>query len=160
VQRRKEKTMNRQSHLISLLVIAVVALVLAGPTTAGELVPFQGGGSGVLYADFTISGVGQLTHMGRMTFASNMVGGVTFTAANGDMLFVFGLGSEVIDSTHILNDHVISGGTGRFQDATGSFTTLLEFASPLFTTPPPTSSAFPIPFTWVLEGVISPPGAN
>jgi hypothetical protein len=146
-----------------LSILALAALALASPAMAGEQVPFKGHGSGVLYADFTISGAGEASHMGRLTFASSTtppnVGGVTFTAANGDMLFIIGVSSTIIDSTHVLNYHVIVGGTGRFQGATGSFTTLLEFAYPLFATPPP-PSAFPIPFSWVLEGVISSPGAN
>ena len=79
------------------------------------------------------SGSGNATHLGRfeMTFefAVNVlsfygVGSYHFTAANGDSIFtrVEGTGTVPDPFSHIVETHTITGGTGRFTGATGSFT--------------------------------------
>src|SRR6476620_6795219 len=125
---------------ISLLVAALVALVLTGPASAGEQVPFKGRSSGVVtavgfdpvagIAYARVEGEGQATHLGRFTVTADVtvdavtgiaMGPWTLTAANGDMLFVTFV-SFIIDATHGGGDFTIVGGTGHFQGATGSYT--------------------------------------
>lgn len=53
-------------------------------------------------------------------------GSTTITAANGDELYTtyFTLGTDNGDGTYtVVGEHEITGGTGRFKDADGSFTT-------------------------------------
>jgi hypothetical protein len=81
------------------------------------------------------SGSGNATHLGRFTvtfeFAVDVrnftgVGSAHFIAANGDSIFtdVEGLGTDpaVDPVSSIVETHTITGGTGRFAGATGSFT--------------------------------------
>ena len=54
-----------------------------------------------------------------------LLGTATFTAANGDTLTatIAGLGTRTSPTTlSIVEVYTITGGTGRFADATGSFT--------------------------------------
>jgi hypothetical protein len=79
-------------------------------------------------------GTGTATHLGRYAEHVTMViniptlsstGTATFTAANGDTLLatVAGQATRTSPTTlSILEDYTITGGTGRFADATGSFT--------------------------------------
>lgn len=80
-----------------------------------------------------VVGTGVATHIGRFTLVAlddqanfpNITGTVTITAANGDEIFVthtgffqdLGNGRAVLDF-----DNTITGGTGKFAGATGSFT--------------------------------------
>jgi hypothetical protein len=165
--------MKRRFYGISLLIAALAALALGGPARAGEQVPFKGRSSGVVtvvgfdpvagIASTHVEGEGVATHLGRFTLtadatvAVNLPGGPaagswTLTAANGDQLFVTFVASG-IDPTHGIGDFTIEGGTGRFQGATGSYTQLIEFATPPGSTP---STAY----TDVLAGWISSPGSN
>jgi hypothetical protein len=125
------------------LALAVLAVLgLAGPTTAGEQVPFRG----VLEGSFTSTpipgtptalvvagGTGQATQLGHFSFdfplTVNLVlqagtGTYTFTAANGDKVF-----ADVVAQSSLLPNGLrrvveiatITGGTGRFAGATGGF---------------------------------------
>jgi hypothetical protein len=123
----------------ALVVLAVVGLV--GPAAAGEQVPFQGSYEG----RFTVTQLtppfqlvvaiaeGEATRLGHFRFDSTLtvdsvlqIGGgtSTFTAANGDTAL-----ADVITRSSILPNGlrhveeigVITGGTGRFAGATGSF---------------------------------------
>jgi hypothetical protein len=79
-------------------------------------------------------GTGTATHLGRYTEHVTMVinlptlsstGAATFTAANGDTLLatVAGQATRTSPTTlSIVEVYTITGGTGRFADATGSFT--------------------------------------
>jgi hypothetical protein len=81
------------------------------------------------------SASGNATHLGRYTMTSefqvNLVtlaggGFADFIAANGDSLFTAVTGqaspTENPDALAIVETHTITGGTGRFAGATGSFT--------------------------------------
>lgn len=86
-----------------------------------------------------ISGTGHATHLGASTFVANATvnfntpppfaisGTAVFTAANGDQFFTSFTGLSIPtgngNSRGIIN-HTITGGTGRFEDASGSFTGL------------------------------------
>jgi hypothetical protein len=79
-------------------------------------------------------GTGTATHLGRYTEHIVMTinlptlsstGTATFTAANGDTLLasVVGQATRTSPTTlSIVEDYTITGGTGRFADATGGFT--------------------------------------
>ncbi len=77
-------------------------------------------------------GTGTATHLGRYTVASEFtltpatstaVGRITFTAANGDVLTATFTGRSVttVGVVAIVETATITGGTGRFAGATGSF---------------------------------------
>jgi hypothetical protein len=122
---------------------------LAGSAPAKKEVPFKGFVQAVesyvvqlppavqfptLFVDTTGSGVA--THLGLFTvtweFTVNLdngagIGSAHFTAANGDSVFTESLGQgnpteEDPDVSFIVEEHTITGGTGRFAGATGSFT--------------------------------------
>ena len=79
------------------------------------------------------NGGGNATHLGRYTATfefqvdlrtSTAFGSFVFTAANGDSLFGTFTGHATPAGTvaSIVETATITGGTGRFDDATGSFT--------------------------------------
>jgi hypothetical protein len=94
-----------------------------------------------------ITGTGQATHLGQSVFVANatvnlttpppfaIAGTAVFTAANGDQFYTRFTGTSTPTgpgtSRGVIN-HVITGGTGRFADATGSFTgiALVNTANP------------------------------
>lgn len=84
-----------------------------------------------------ITGNGHATQLGNGTFVAlstltisgqppfNLSGTATFTAANGDEFYTSFTGTASPNnngSLTIFNNHTITGGTGRFQNATGHFT--------------------------------------
>jgi hypothetical protein len=94
-------------------------------------------------------GTGTATYLGRYTLVSDYAlnaatlwGSVsmTFTAANGDLLFATGTaqGTPQQDgSIHSHEDLTITGGTGRFEGATGSFVLMqVDLAPNLFSSGP------------------------
>jgi hypothetical protein len=129
------------NHPAVCLVLAFLAtLVLAGPTDAGEQVPFKGRLEGVVtvtpltppFMFVLVEGSGNATHLGRLTWVAMLVaspveaaGTFQFTAANGDMLFADFTGQSSPTATpgvlYIEETATITGGTGRFAGATGSF---------------------------------------
>ena len=130
----------RASRLIfSLLVISMVSTTAMGGAVS---VPFKGSWSGeTISADFAnfppivgvvAAGSGQLTHLGRYTMSSphttnvetgETIGDQIFTAANGDMLTAFCAGFALPEDGVVVGslDCEITGGTGRFDGATGSY---------------------------------------
>jgi hypothetical protein len=127
---------------ISLLAAISLIAVFASPAVAREQVPFKGSlalvQTGEVQGGFFVvegSGVGNATKLGRysVTFheqvdlsAGTATGTYDFVAANGDILaasFV-GHGTPTPDPSLLLLDQVgtITGGTGRFAGATGTFT--------------------------------------
>jgi hypothetical protein len=135
--------MKRYSSAAGLALTVVVALGLAGPAAAGEPVPFKGS----LEGDVTISpltppfvqadvhATGNATQLGEFTLDiphkvnradRTAVGTYVFTAANGDMLFADFTGkatpTAIPGVLYIEETATITGGTGRFAGATGSFT--------------------------------------
>jgi len=129
----------RSTATITLALIA--ALRLAGPAAAGEYVPFKG----KLQGDVTrtpapplvmvdINAKGNATHLGRFTLdvphfvdpMKGMAAGIyQFTAANGDVLCAEFSGqaspTDELGVLYIEETATITGGTGRFAGATGSF---------------------------------------
>jgi hypothetical protein len=86
-------------------------------------------------ASVTRDGGGTATYLGKYTEHITMqiniptrhgIGAATFTAANGDTLTATVDGQATLTSTpgvlSIVEVYTITGGTGRFADATGSFT--------------------------------------
>ena len=134
--------MRRFRSAAGLALAVVAALGLAGPMLAGEPVPFRGSLVGDVThtpvdarTDFVlVEATGTATHLGLFTVAvphfvdtptRTAAGYYEFTAANGDTLTadytesftptdVPGVFADVITAT-------ITGGTGRFAGATGSF---------------------------------------
>jgi hypothetical protein len=126
--------------LVSMLMVAVLlSTALTAQASAG--VPFKGSLKAVetqtievpyMYVDG--KGSGNATHLGRFTHSfegkvliPELVGEVTitFTAANGDKIYTYGTGggfpSGIPGYVVVKNNVTITGGTGRFAGATGSF---------------------------------------
>ena len=119
-----------------------VTAALAGTVAAEKQVPFKGSIQAVetFVVQFPIlfvqaSGSGHATHLGRFTvtyeFEVNIptfmgLGSAHFIATNGDSLFteVTGVGTDPNPFSSIVEAHTITGGTGRFAGATGSFTVM------------------------------------
>ena len=163
------KLASRMSTLANPLLIVCAFLAAGASVWAGPLVPF----SGSLEAHEAIvsedpgtsfvtdgSGGGIATHLGRFTlvweFTVNVGDGtgsgpVSYTAANGDQIFMTAAGRSEPTATpgvfHIVEIQIVTGGTGRFSGATGSFTVdrFVDLTTGL------TSGSF--------QGAISSPGA-
>ncbi len=119
----------------------LVTSAFAGPKAEHKQVPFRGSIQGVeiatvefplLFVDAT--GSGNASHLGRFTMTYELevdlltrpfhtFGSAVFTAANGDRLFtdIVGLGTPDGDFDSVVETHTITGGTGRFEGASGSF---------------------------------------
>ena len=138
--------MTRHNSVARLTLALLALLALAGPAAAerqGKQVPFRGRLEGNVttvtpltppFVAVTLEGEGHATQLGHFDVSSSIVanaadgtavGTYEFTAANGDTLTadyteyftptdVPGVFSDVITAT-------ITGGTGRFAGATGSF---------------------------------------
>jgi hypothetical protein len=132
--------------LMSLLALAVVAPAAA---LAKADRPLKGRGSGTTTFDFgivpipgTAEGTARFSHLGKSTYSSEytitfssataftIAGTQTIVAANGDMLFATFTGTGNLDgpfgagqSAENTLVSTISGGTGRFADASGTVTT-------------------------------------
>ncbi len=152
---------------IALAVAAVAGL--AGPAKAGDQVPFQGRLDGVVTRtpvdpstdSVLVKATGNATQLGQFTLdVPHLVNRVTrtatgsyeFTAANGDTLTAEFTGHASPTATpgvlSIVEVATITGGTGRFADATGSFTVMRLFDTVAGTT----FGSF--------EGSISSPGSS
>lgn len=128
-----------------LLPLCLMALVfLSSSDVTAKSVPFKGSWSGITTSaddtNFPVvaivsEGGGELTHLGSYTMVSphtsNVFDGFTagdqiFTAANGDTLTAYCEGTPVFNpltGTVVGTlDCEVTGGTGRFDDATGSYT--------------------------------------
>src|SRR5215218_5991459 len=116
-------------------VLAVAsALALPGPLCAGDgpvARPFQGSAQGYITAQIPPNGLflemsGHATHLGHFTREEyaylgadgSVVGTIVFTAANGDELWVE-IDGAFTSATDVEGRYIITGGTGRFQGATG-----------------------------------------
>ena len=120
----------------------IMILAFAGTAAAKKRVPFHGSLEGsetdavqgtTLLVDG--SGTGIATHLGRFTATweatvnlldNSGVGSLHIVAANGDSLFTEHLGQAEPTETpgvfQVVEINTITGGTGRFAGATGSFT--------------------------------------
>jgi hypothetical protein len=162
-----------------LAVLAVLGL--AGPVAAGEQVPFKGRFEGLALltpapttpgfartVSVSVDATGNATHLGRFALAiphqvdfptgfptnpATSSGSYQFVAANGDTLSADFIGTvtSVSGVLHAVEIATITGGTGRFADATGTFiverVVLVDPATGIRTT------------IGSFEGTISSPGA-
>lgn len=131
----------------AVVIVAALAVLLQPPSApADEMVPFEaklvGFAAPVFNPDGTISNTevaaGQALHMGLVTWMSeekakftgentlSVCASFTLTAANGDKVFGTYKTTGTVDfSTFVgtfVGPYVITGGTGRFVNATGSGT--------------------------------------
>jgi hypothetical protein len=163
----------KQDYLnVGLVLTALALLPLAHPAMAEEEVPFKGVEVGTLSAasfDFPFATIlnvaeGEATQFGHYTvtgivvvnvLSSTATGTFTMTAANGDMLFITmtGVALQPPSLKETLDNVTVTGGTGRFEGATGSWVNDSHFAF-LF------GDVSTDPYIAVLEGTISTPGAN
>lgn len=139
----------------------------AGLLSNDQEVPFKGRLEGTAtitpgtppFLSVSIEGTGNAAHLGRFTVEIPHVVNTTnrtstgtyeFTAANGDTLTASFTGQATLTSPGVLSiveTATITGGTGRFADATGSFTAERLFNQVTGLT------------TGSFEGTISSPGA-
>jgi len=137
--------MKRNSSAASFVLSTFALLGLASPVAAEEQVPFRGSLDGV-FTNTIISvnppirsvvtiGTGTATHLGRFTFVIQFqvnlatlsaTGSYEFIAANGDRLDATFSGQGSPTPTPgvlaVVETATVTGGTGRFAGATGSFT--------------------------------------
>jgi len=103
------------------------ALPFTGTLQSTEFVVSAGPTSDVRHLD----GTGNATHLGRFILSAdftvtratgNATGTAMWTASNGDHIFVsvVGHGDVVFPTVTITETHTITGGTGRFADASGT----------------------------------------
>jgi len=127
---------------LRLVVLTAMLLTLAAPVTAGDQVTFKGRLEGTVtvnpldppLASVLIEATGNGSQLGRFTLEiphlvnqalRTGIGTYVFTAANGDTVTADFAGQATIVSPGVIATHetaVITGGTGRFAGATGTFT--------------------------------------
>ena len=130
------------STITTLLLLTIMANIGYAAPAARRQVPFMGALHAVesqrvefptLFANG--SGSGKATHLGRFTFSYEVVvdlrtfsgpASAHFVAANGDSVFAEGSGqsyaTENPNVRRVVETYTITGGTGRFAQASGSFT--------------------------------------
>jgi hypothetical protein len=134
--------MKQSNFTVRFAVAALTALGLAAPLAAGEHVPFRGRLLGIgnrVSVNFPIvnvmaSGAGNATHLGKFRFEHPhtvnlldfaIAGPIHLLAANGDEVFADFSGQASETPTPgvllVVGTATITGGTGRFAGATGSF---------------------------------------
>ena len=140
--------MKRHRFAASLALAALAVLGLADPVGAGMQVPFKGDLNGVVTVSpptpqglpVVVNATGKATQLGQYTLAiphlvdrakMTATGTYQFVAANGDTLTASFSGKSTLTSTpgvlSIVEAATITGGTGRFAGATGSFTCMRLF---------------------------------
>jgi hypothetical protein len=156
-----------RSNIYLPMAAMILTAALAVPAAAQEQVPFKGTMQGLdkdtAFSPTTVSvttnGTGIATHLGQFSFTlentvtfatGTSTGSAHFIAANGDSIYATVAGSgEFIapDLISIMETYTITGGTGRFAGAQGTFI-VERLASPVTFL---TSGSF--------LGTITPPGA-
>ena len=126
---------------------AALMLCLAGPVSAGDQVPFRGSMSGTAtitpisppIVSVLLETSGTASQLGRFTLQAPHIvnqatriatGSYLFTAADGSTLTATLSGSASVVAPGVLaiaEEATITGGTGRFEGATGSFSTERTF---------------------------------
>ena len=135
--------MNRYRLAAGLALAVLGLLALAGPVAAGKQVPFKGRLEGEVtvtplappFLRVDVEAGGKATRLGKFTLdiphvvdptTRTAVGSYEFTAANGDKVYADFTGQASLTATPgviaIVETATITGGTGRFAGATGSFT--------------------------------------
>lgn len=129
--------------LIAMLLLSVLAIPGFAAPAAEEQLPFKGSIQAAETYVFDLptmyvsaTGSGNTTMLGKYDFSYQITvdlltgdgrgGLIEFIAANGDRLYAEGTGyggpSSTPNFNHVTENYLITGGTGRFIDATGSFT--------------------------------------
>jgi hypothetical protein len=130
----------RHPLFVGLVAALTVSLAIAAVSAVAAETPFKGKVSAVEtgttvppFRSITREGTGNATYLGSFTEQISMVidvrilhgvGTATFTAANGDTLSATVDGQARVTGPGMLaivENYTITGGTGRFADATGSF---------------------------------------
>jgi len=127
----------KQSSILPGLALAALSLLAAAtPTHAGER-PIRASGAGTINSGTMYARL-EATHLGK----ANFVGGVdpdlfdnsqileipvSLTAANGDRLFLDAVVFFDVDTEIAVGTVTFSGGTGRFETATGSADVMFDF---------------------------------
>jgi hypothetical protein len=165
--------MNGRRLLVLTSLLLALAVVAAGPAAAkrgGTDRPLKGSGSATALVDIATGvssnqGTARLSHLGKTTFSlqfsvtaigptTNRVEGTgTFVAANGDALFVTFTGTSELTPSGASEETLvftITGGTGRFADASGTFT-VQNRSQPVSIT----GTVLTLQQTFTLEGRIS-----
>jgi len=127
----KSKTVTYFDLLMAALILTAA---LALPAAAQQQVPFKGtfqGKDAVNPPRITTSGTGLGTHMGEFSLTqetnlSTLNGSAHWVAANGDSIETTFISSpdfstKALGYITVTETHTISGGTGRFAGAQGSF---------------------------------------
>ena len=159
----------KQHYLAVVLVLTGLALLATGYSAmADTLIPFEGLENGEFVSDLLpfvfpiahdgVSGEGVASQIGHYTlsgtFVANVLAGTaagpfTMTADNGDMLFLDAVGGVVpADHSKVTWNLTVTGGTGRFEDETGSFTSQVQLYAVV-------GSKSPNPYSATLKGAIS-----
>ena len=129
------RTLSGASAIVAIVILSLLAPSL--PATAARPVPFKGQAALMVTGatptedglELSAVATGQATHLGPYTRTETVVvddfgqfeGSITFTADNGDELYVdvFG-GFTAVDLSTAEGVYIFAGGTGRFEDASGS----------------------------------------
>ena len=138
--------MRRFTIILALLAVAAVSPAVAFGKANGTDRPLRGKTTSTTTVDIatgsgTAVGVGQISHLGRTTFTNDftsftVTGPDTFSftltaiivAANGDEIYTTATGTGTVTPTGSESTLVstITGGTGRFADASGTITTTIS----------------------------------
>jgi len=115
----------------------ILSAALALPAAAQNQVPFKGTFQGndtvIPPPTLTTAATGIGTHLGKFSFTQELTlnfanftdaGSAQWIAANGDIIYTTVVGSAIPGDVvfTITEIHIITGGTGRFAGAQGSFT--------------------------------------
>lgn len=160
-------TTSSKAHLLPryiTLLVAAVTMALGMPSLcAGGSVPFKGSAEGAIVSStpvpdgvlLTTVASGRASHLGQFTREETLVldpgtgtliGTLVFTAANGDQLFG-DVAAQFTSPTTVVGTITFTGGTGRFENATGEAEAIV-------------SSADGIHFSVEFEGSVSSVGSN
>ena len=159
-------TISKAGLLARFLALLLAAATVAfGPQRLGatDTVPFKGNAEGAIVSSTPVpEGVllrtlarGHATQLGRFTREEMVVlnpstgtitGTLVFTAANGDRL-VGAVAAQFTSPTTVVGTITFTGGTGRFENATGDADALV-------------STADGVHFTVEFDGSVSSVGAN
>jgi hypothetical protein len=161
--------MKRFSYAAGIAAAVLIVLGLAGPAAAGDQVPFKGTVEGrvtrtLLDPPFVFDrfdSTGNATQLGEFDLVVGVIvnlstrtaiGTYEFIAANGDTLTAQGTGHGMPTATPgvvlLTGTAIITGGTGRFEGASGGFTVKQLLDSGTLTT------------IGVFDGTVSAPGAS
>src|SRR3954447_26532309 len=141
--------MKQHSYRFKLLAAALAVFTLIGTATAGKpLVPFRAQSTGTVTTlgfdpelgiiSTRAEGRGEATHLGRITVTGDVavyvltptgiaIGNWTYETANGDKMFAHMVGSGGADPLHGIGTFTITGGTGRFRGASGTYQQIITF---------------------------------